>query len=160
VIAFFHTTWELAIARELRARRHTFVRAGADWGRDLGGQHVAWDAAGLRSLVRRVARGARCVVAADNFVRGSATGFFGTGEALNPAIVRLAALTGAPLVTAWPIYERGVVRFELGAPIPASTCAERPDEALHIASRFFEDAVRKDPAGWPRIVWFLERAVR
>jgi lauroyl/myristoyl acyltransferase len=159
VIAFFHTTWDVAIARELRDRQYCLIRAGPNWAVDLGGQLVAWDTAGLRALVRRVGRGGRCAAAADNFVRGTEGGFFGTRKVLNPAVVRLAGTTGAPLVTLWPTYDRGVLRFELGRPIAASTCAELPDEALRIVRQFFEDAVRRDVAGWPRIVFFLERAV-
>jgi lauroyl/myristoyl acyltransferase len=111
------------------------------------------------SLVRRVAEGARCAVAADNFVPESAAGLFGTDHALNPAATRFAAITGAPLVTVWPRYERGVLRFDVGAPIAASTCLERPDEALRMARQFFENAVRRDLASWRRIVSFLERAL-
>jgi hypothetical protein len=159
VVAFFHTPWDLVIAAEARAREYCLVRAGANWSRDLGQQHVRWDRAGLKSLVRSVAGGARCAVAADNFVTGSKGGVFGTLHALNPAAVRLAAATRVPLVTIWPVYERGVLRLRVGAPIAAATCAERPLEALRIAQEFFENAVRGDPGGWPRIVSFLEHAI-
>jgi len=156
VFAYFHTTWDRVIAREVRDRRYCLIRSGPRRAEDLGQQHVAEDTAGLKSLVRRVAEGARCAVAADNFVPGPEAGFFGTGHALNPAATRLAAITGAPLVTFWPTYERGVLRFHLGTPIAASTCAELPDEALRIARQFFENAVRRDLASWRRIVSFLE----
>jgi hypothetical protein len=156
VIAFFHTAWDLAIARELRERQCCLIRAGPSWAADLGRQYLAWDAAGVRSLVRRVAGGARCAAAADDFIAGADRGFFGTSHAMNPVVVRLAAITGTPLLTLWPKYERGVVRFDVGTPIAASTCAERPDEALRSAQAFFEDAVARDATGWTRIVFFLE----
>jgi len=76
---------------------------------------------------------------------------------LNPAATRLAAITGRPLVTVWPRYRLGVLSFELGTPIPATACAQRPDEASRIATQFFEKAVRLDPTTWSRIVSFLER---
>jgi hypothetical protein len=158
IIAFFHTPWDRVIARELRDREYCLIRAGRSWAQDLGGQRVGWDSVGLASLVRRVSRGARCAVAADNFVSDTEGGFFGTRLALNPAAVRLAAATGAPLVTLWPTYDRGVLRFELGRPIAAATCAELPGDALRAASRFFEDAVRRDLVGWPRVVSFVERS--
>ncbi|HJR70332.1 MAG TPA: hypothetical protein VKA43_09860 [Gammaproteobacteria bacterium] len=158
VIAYFHTTWDVVIAREVRDRRYCLIRSGPRRAEDLGQQHVAEDTAGLKSLVRRVAEGARCAVAADNFVPGPEPGFLGTGHALNPAATRLAAITGAPLVTLWPTYQSGVLRFDLGTPIAASTCAELPDEALRTARQFFENAVRSDLASWRRIVSFLERA--
>jgi hypothetical protein len=65
-------------------------------------------------------------------------------------------VTGTPLVPIWPTYERGVLSFDMGAPIAASTCAERQHEALRIAQQFFENAVRRDPAGWRRVLSFLE----
>jgi lauroyl/myristoyl acyltransferase len=107
-----------------------------------------------------VAGGTRCAVAADKLVAGSKSGFLGTSHAFDPAIARLAAITGAPLVTVWPISERGTLRFDVGAPIAASTCAGLPDEALRIARRFFDHAVRRDLPSWRRIVPFLERALR
>jgi lauroyl/myristoyl acyltransferase len=92
----------------------------------------------------------------DAFVDDADRGFAGTRKGLNPAAVRLAALTGTPLVPIWPTYERGVLTLDMGVPIPASTCAQRPDEALRVAQQFFENAVRCDPAGWRRILSFLE----
>jgi hypothetical protein len=160
VIAYFHTTWDVVIARAVADREYCLIRSGPRRAQDLGRQHVAEDTAGLKSLVRRVAKGARCAAAADNFVPGPEGGFLGTRHALNPAVARLAAITGTPLVAVWPIYERGVLRFDLGKPIAASICAERPDEALRIARQFFENAVRRDLASWRRIVPFLERALR
>jgi hypothetical protein len=159
VVAFFHTPWDTVVAAQARDRRYCLIRAGANWSRGAGRQHVAWDHAGLKSLVRSVAGGARCAVAADNFVTGGEGGFFGTRRVLNPAAVRLAATTGASLVTIWPVYESGVLRLESGAPIAAATCAALPHEALRLARQFFEDAVRRDPGGWPRIVSFLEHAL-
>jgi len=91
----------------------------------------------------------------DTFVDDGGRGFFGTQKGLNPAAVRLAAATGTPLVPVWPTYERGVLRLDMGAPIATSTCAKRPDEALHIAQQFFENAVRRDPAGWRWVLSFL-----
>jgi hypothetical protein len=157
VIAFFHSPWDLVIAREMRDGHSCLVRAQPNWAEDLGDQYVAWDAAGLRSLVRRVASGSRCAVAADNFVLTAEDGFFSTRSALNPAATRLAAMTGAPLVTVWPVYRHGVLSFDLGTPIAASTCAERPDEASRVVRQFFEDAVRRDPGSWSRIVSLTER---
>jgi hypothetical protein len=75
---------------------------------------------------------------------------------LNPAATRLAAITGRPLVTVFPRYRLGVLSFELGAPIAAATCAQRPDDASRIATQFFEKAVRRDPTTWSRIVALLE----
>ena len=156
VIAFFHSAWDLVIAREVASRQYCLVRAGSDWAEDLGRQHVAWNAAGLRSLVRRVATGGRCAAAMDNFVDDAAGGLFGTRAGPNRGAARLAAATGAPLVPVWFVYERGVLRIDVGPPIAASTCACRQNEALHSAREFFENAVRRDPAGWPRIVSFLQ----
>jgi hypothetical protein len=159
VIAYFHTTWDPVIARAVRDRRYCFIRSGPRRAEDLGEQHVGEDTAGLKSLVRRVAAGARCAAAADNFVPKTEAGFFSTAHGLNTAVTRLSAITGAPLVTVWPTYERGVLRFDLGAPIAASMCAELPDEALRIAREFFENAVRRDLASWRRILSFLEHAL-
>jgi lauroyl/myristoyl acyltransferase len=92
----------------------------------------------------------------DTFVDDAAHGFSGTQKGLNPAAVRLAAVTGTPLVPIWPTYERGVLRFDMGTPIVASTCRQRQDEALRLALQFFENAVRCDPAGWRRVLSFLE----
>jgi Bacterial lipid A biosynthesis acyltransferase len=160
VIAFFHSPWDLVIARELRERHVCLVRAGRHWAEHLGGQHVAWDTGGLRSLVRRVSRGAVCAVAADNFVAAAEGGFFGTRSALNSATTRLAAVTGTPLIMVWPSYEHGTLGFELGAPIAASICAEQPEEALQMVRQFFENAVRRDLTSWSRVVSFLEGELR
>lgn len=156
VIGFFHSRWDRIIAREFVARQYCLIRAGPGWARRLGRQHVANDVAGLRSLVRRVVSGSRCAVAMDNFVDGMQGGFLGARKGLNAAAVRLAAATGTPLVPIWPVYQHGVLRFDMGAPIAASTCAERQDEALCLAGQFFENAVRCDPAGWRQILSFLE----
>jgi hypothetical protein len=159
VIAFFHSAWDLVMAQEMCHRHGCLVRAGSNWTDDLGDQYVAWDAAGLRSLVRRVAGGCRCAVAADNFVVTAEDGFFGTRSALNPAATRLAAMTDTPLVAVWPVYRHGVLSFDLGTPIAASTCVERPDEASRMVRQFFEDAVRRDLCSWPRVVSFMERTL-
>jgi lauroyl/myristoyl acyltransferase len=157
VIAFFHSGWDLLLAVD-SGNRHCLVRAGDNWARGLGSQRVPWGGAGLKALIRRVRRGARCAAAADNFVCGGEARFFDTDLALNPAPVRFAAAARAPLVPLWPVYDHGVVRFAIGGPISAATCAERPDEALRHTRKFFEEAVRRAPAGWPRLVSFLERS--
>jgi hypothetical protein len=159
VVAFFHTPWDFVLATEACGRQLCLIRTGPTWARRLGQRHVAWDRAGLKSLVRRVAAGARCAAAADTFVGGGDAGFLGTRHGLNPAAIRLAAAAGVPLVTLWPVYEHGALRLELGAPIRAKTCAEQPHEALCAAREFFEAAVRRDPAAWPRLVDFLEKAL-
>jgi hypothetical protein len=156
VIAFFHSTWDLVIARQLRSRHYCLVRTGPAWARDLGQERVDLDGAGLMSLIRRVARGHRCLVAMDDFVENDEVGFLGARKSLNPAAARFAALTRTPLVPVWPVYERGVLSFALGAPIAAVTCAERRDEAVRLARSFFEHEVEKDPAGWRWILKFLE----
>jgi hypothetical protein len=156
VIGFFHSRWDRVIAREVVRRQYCLIRTGPGWARRLGKQHTACSVAGLRSLVQRVGAGSRCAVAMDTFVDGGDNGFSGTRKGLNAAAVRLAAVTGTPLVPVWPIYERGVLRFDSGAPIAAATCAERQDQALRVAQQFFENAVRCDPGGWRRILSFLE----
>lgn len=156
VIGFFHSRWDRVIARELVRRQYCLIRTGPGWARHLGRQHTACSVAGLRSLVQRVCAGSRCAVAMDTFVDDADHGFSGTRKGLNPAAVRLAAVTGTPLVPIWPTYERGVLRFDMGAPIAAPTCTQRQDEALRLAVQFFENAVRRDPAGWRRILCFLE----
>ena len=158
VIGFFHSRWDRVIARELVSRQYCLIRTGPGWARRLGKQHVACNVAGLRSLVRRIVSGSRCAVAMDTFVDDGDGGFFGTRKGLNPAAVRLAAMTRTPLVPVWPIYERGVLSLAMAAPIAASTCAERRNEALRRAGQFFENAVRRDPGGWRCILSFLESA--
>lgn len=156
VIAFFHSPWDRLIVREVVERRYCLVRAGREWAETLGKQYVAWNRAGLRSLVRGTGMGPRCAAAMDNFVVSEEPGFLGAAVGPSPAPVRLAAAAGVALVPVWLAYERGVVRVDTGAPIAASICAERPTEALRLAREFFENAVLRDPAGWRRILRFLE----
>ena len=159
VVAFFHSPWDPVIVRELRDRRACLIRAGTNWAGELGKQYVRSDLAGLKALVKGVAGGARCAAAADHFVVGAQNGFLGTRSVPNPAVARLSAATGAPLVTLWPAYAHGVLTFDVGTPVAASVCAERPDEALRVVGRFFEQAVRQDLQCWSRIVHFLERVL-
>ncbi len=159
VLAFFHSPWDLVMARESAHRQYCLVRASPLWAESLGQQRVNWDRPGLRSLVRRVRSGRRCAAAMDNFVGRADAGFCGTQSPLNPAAARLAAVTGAPLVPIWPCYDHGVLSFEVGAPIAAAACTDRRDEALRLAGDFFQNAVLQDPASWRRILWFLEVAL-
>ncbi len=155
VVAFFHSTWDLVLAREFANRRCCFVRTHEHWARRLGTQYVAAKAAGFLPLVRKVAAGARCAASMDNFIDDVRLRFAGTSKGLSPVPARLAALTGTPLVPVWPRYERGVLRFVVGPRIDVPKGDDGQDAALAQAGRFFENAVRQDPVSWQGILPFL-----
>ena len=42
VIAYFHSNWDLPIAREIDRRKACLMRTHDDWSKPLGSQHIAW----------------------------------------------------------------------------------------------------------------------
>jgi len=115
IIAFFHSNWDLIIARELANRRACLIRTHEFWARRLGTQYVAWKTP-LRTLVRSVINGSRCGVAIDTSADVNIP-IARTSIGLSTNPFRMAALTGTPVVPVWPVYERGVLRLAAGKPI-------------------------------------------
>lgn len=158
VIAFFHSNWDAIIAREFAKHSFCLVRTNDRWAsRFLGGQHIGWqNPSGLLRLIRSVVAGARSAVAMDDFINDPAIAFAGTQKGLSAAPLRIAALTRAPLVPVWPVYERGTLRFIIGPCIDVPRNPAGADEALRLVGHFFEDAVHRHPASWQRILKFLD----